>query len=382
MARELIEVLAGRRQAWIEVSLGALARNLAVLRSRVGPQRRLMAVLKADAYGHGAVGVARRLEHEGIDLLGVAIPEEGYELREAGVSTPIVVLGAADPSQVQDMAHARLTPVAYSPALLDTILEEEGRLGRPLPFHLKVDTGMGRLGLLPDEVPAALARIAACRATGSVEGVFTHLSCTDDPADPHTSSQLKLFAEALDRVREAGISPAFVHAGNSGGLLHHPVSWFDTLRPGLALYGLSPSGGIPEGLTPILSLKSRVVRLKRVPSGAPLGYGHAFVARRASVIGTLAVGYADGLPRLLSGRGAVLIRGRRAPFAGRISMDLSMVDLTDVPGAQDGDEAVLIGRQSGASITADEFAGWGATIAHEVLARLGARVHRIYQETL
>jgi alanine racemase len=386
VAGELNGILHGRRQTWIEVDLDALAGNLAEVRRRMGGGRRVMAIVKADAYGHGAVPVARRLERERIDLFGVTSAEEGCELREAGIRPPIVVLGPADRSQVGTLISAGLTPVVYGLRFLDALLEESARRSRPIPFHLKVDTGMGRLGVTMQELPDAIDRIRSAGASTMMQGALTHLSCSDDPADPHTRQQLERFADALARMRQAGLDPPLIHAANSGGVLGDPESWLNTVRPGLALYGLHPSGAPAPGLRPILSFKSRVMLVKRVPAGSPLGYGHAFVTRRESVIGTLPAGYADGVTRKVGSVGAALVRGMRAPYAGRISMDSCMVDLTDVPGAEEGDEAVLIGSQTGPGgaqgITADQFAAWGGTVAYEVLTRLGIRVPRVHQENL
>jgi alanine racemase len=372
------EAMRGRRQAWAEVDLDILAANLRALRARVGTGRRLIGIVKADAYGHGALPVARRLEAEGIDLLGVALPEEGLALREAGMGVPILVLGAADPSQIPMMDEARLTPVAYSLPFLEALLAEGARRGRAISFHLKVDTGMGRLGLLPAQLAEALERLDACRDRVALDGMLTHLSCSEDPSDPHTAAQVQRFGAALSMVRAAGWAPRHVHASNSGGLLHAPGGWFDTLRPGLSLYGLDPAGLPADDLRPVLSLRTRVVLVKRLPAGSPVGYGHAWVAPRDSVIGTLAIGYGDGLGRRAFPDGWALVRGRRAPFAGRISMDHCTVDLTAVPGAAEGDEAVLVGRQGDECIRAEDLAAWEGTISYEVLARLGPRLHRVF----
>jgi alanine racemase len=378
MAIGVIDALGGRGHAWAEVDLDVLAANLRALRTRVGASRRIIGMVKADAYGHGAVPVARRLEAEGVDMLGVALCEEGAALRAAGIRCPILVLGAADPAQLPLMSRDHLVPVAYSLPFLEAILREGARREHPLPFHLKIDTGMGRLGLLPSQLPAALERLAAGREHADMEGMLTHLACGDDPSDPHTAAQVERFAAALDQVRAAGWRPRLVHAANSGGVLHCPASWFDAVRPGLSLYGLDPSGAPARDLRPVLALKARVVLVKQVPAGSPLGYGHAFVTARPSVIGTVSAGYADGLARAVSPAGCVLVRGRRAPFAGRISMDHAMVDLTGIPDAAEGDEAVLIGAQGNDHIRAEELASWAGTISYEVLARIGPRVRRLF----
>ncbi|HKY32060.1 MAG TPA: alanine racemase [Candidatus Polarisedimenticolia bacterium] len=371
---------AGLRAAWVEVDLDRLAANVRCLRARAAG-RPLLAMVKADAYGHGAVEVSRRLAKEGVERLGVAIPEEGHALRAAGIALPILVLGAAEASQLRAMADAGLTPAAYSERFLQAILEEGRRLGRPLPFHLKIDTGMGRLGIQPARLGEALRLVAAAKGAGTLEGVFTHLSCSDDPSDPHTARQLALFEEALRAVREAGFTSVLAHAANSGGLLDFPGSLFDLARPGIALYGMRPSAASRDaGLRPLLSFKTRLVLVKELPAGQSIGYGREFVASRPSRIGTIAAGYADGISRMCWGRGHALVRGAAAPYAGRISMDHSMIDLTGVEPAEEGDEVVLIGEQGGAAVTADQFAAWSGTIAYEALCRIGPRVPRFHHQ--
>ncbi len=360
------------------MDLDAVASNLRAVRARTGASRKILAVVKADAYGHGAVAVARRLQKEGVDHFGVAMVEEGLELRRAGIERPILVLGAFGAGQISMMVEGRLTPAVYSPATLSTILEARRRLSQPIPFHLKLDTGMGRLGILPQDLGPALDRIAALPEP-ALQGVFTTLATGDLESSPEVADQLRVFSSALEEIRRRGLSPHMVHIANSGGIFHHPPTWLDMVRPGLALYGLRPSDGSPPGeLAPALSLRTRVVMLKEVSAGTPLGYGAAFRAPRDSRIATIAAGYDDGVNRLLHDGGVVLVRGRRAPFAGAISMDLAMVDVTDVPQAEEGDEVTILGEQGGETITAWDLARLCRTIPYEILCRIGARVPRIY----
>ena len=238
---------------------------------------------------------------------------------------------------------------------------------------------MGRLGLLPGQLPEALRRIAQAGARIRLEGIFTHLSCADDPADPHTQQQLALFTSLLETARRAGSNPPRVHAAGSGGILNTAGSIFTLARPGIALYGIPPSDRTQAaGLRPALRFLTRVVLIKEVPTGATLGYGHEGLTTRRSLIGTLDAGYADGVPRLAFPGGWALVRGKRAPFIGRISMDHAMVDLTDAPQAREGDDAVLIGEQDGEVISAHTYASWGRTMAYEALCRLGPRVPRFH----
>ena len=370
--------LKGRRPTWVEIDLDSIGANIRAIRSWLGPSRKLLCVVKADAYGHGAVAVARRAAIEGADHLGVAFPEEGLELRRAGVELPILVLGAFHRSQLATMAEARLTPSVFSPAALSAVLDAGRRLRSPIPFHMEVDTGMGRLGFPPRELEAALDRIAALPRP-ALEGLYTVLASGEEADSPATTEQLRLFNHALQGARRRGLAPTHVHVANSGGVLNTPETWFNMVRPGLAVYGISPGDAQPVlDLEPALSFRTRVLLIKNEPPGAHLGYGGAWKAARQSRIATLAAGYDDGINRLLYDGGRVLIRGQRAPIVGRISMDLTTVDVTDIPGASEGDEATIIGRQGDEWVTAWEHARLCRTIPWEILCRIGRRVPRIY----
>jgi len=361
------------------VDLDALARNLAAIRGRVGDAREILGVVKADAYGHGAVPVARRLAAEGIDHFGVALVEEGLELRRAGIKTPILILGAIEPGQIPLIVEGALTPAVYSMRILSAIIEASGRLPRPIPFHLKIDTGMGRLGFRPQDLSAALDRMAAMPRV-AIEGVFTTLASSETPDNPVTAEQVQRFKLAVGELKRRGLDPGRVHMANSGGILTSSDTWFRMVRPGLALYGVAPAEGLAgSDLSPALSFHSRIVMLKEVPPDTPLGYGGVFRTSRKSRIATLAAGYDDGLSRRLHESGRVLVRGMRAPFAGRVSMDLATVDVTDIPGAAEGDTVTFIGSQAGASISAREVASWCGTIPWEIFCGIGSRVPRIYR---
>lgn len=323
--------------------------------------------------------MALRLAAEGIDHFGVAMVEEGLELRRAGIRTPILILGAIEPSQIPMIVEGGLVPSVYSMRILSAILEAGGRLPHPIPFHVKIDTGMGRLGFRPQELSAALDRIAAL-PRAAIEGVFTTLAGSETPDNPVTGEQVQRFKLAVGELRRRGLDPRRVHMANSGGILTSTDTWFNMVRPGLALYGVTPGEGLGGvRLRPVLSFHSRVVMLKEVPADTPLGYGGVFTTSRRSRIATIAAGYDDGLNRRLHESGQVLIRGKRAPFAGRISMDLAMADVTDIPGAAEGDLATFIGGQGSESISARELAGWCGTIPWEILCGIGARVPRVYR---
>jgi len=366
------------RPTWAEIDLDALAHNLAAVRRRVGT-RPVLAVVKADAYGHGAVGVARALVDEGVERLGVAIPEEGVELRRAGVRAPILVLGGFAPSQAELVLQHDLVPALYRPDQVEALSRAAARRGGVAAAHLKVDTGMGRLGVPAPEVPAFAALLGGAGGRVRVTGAFSHLAVADDPADPFTRRQIDLFQEAVAGLRARGLAPDEIHLANSAAIMDHPPAWLTLVRPGLVLYGYPPSAKVtPLPVRPVLSLRTRIIYIKEIPPGATLGYGRTFVARHPMRVASLALGYDDGLPRLASNRGFVLVRGRRAPIVGRVSMDLTTVDVTGVPGAALGDEATVIGASGAESLGADRVASWAETIPWEILCGVGSRVPRVY----
>lgn len=365
------------RPTWAEIDLQALSANLRAIRARVGT-RPILAVVKANAYGHGAPMVARSLEKEGVESLGVALPEEGIELRRAGVAVPILILGGFTPEQAEAVLLHRLVPAVYRKDQVEALSRAASRRGVEATVHLKVDSGMGRLGVPPEDVPA-FASVLAGADSIRVTGAFSHLAVADDPADPFTRRQMDLFSESVEAARERGLRPAEIHLANSAAILDHPPAWLSLVRPGLVLYGYPPSAKVtPLEVTPVLSLKTRIIYVKEVPAGTSLGYGRTFVAARPMRIASLALGYDDGLPRLASNRGHVLVRGRPAPIVGRISMDLTTVDVTGVPGAALGDEVTVIGRSGEERIGADRMAAWAETIPWEVLCGIGSRVPRLF----
>jgi alanine racemase len=359
-----------------DIDLDALVHNLALVREAVG-DRPILAVVKADAYGHGAVAVARALAEAGVAMLGVALPEEGIELRRAGLRTPILLLGGLTPAQADAVLDHDLTAAVYRADQVQALQEAAGRRGLDAAVHLKIDTGMGRLGVPVDDVPGFAALLAAARRL-RVAGVFSHLAVADDPADPFTGEQIARFREALGRLRERGLDPPHVHLANSAAVTDHPPAWLTLVRPGIVLYGYPPSARVrPRDWRPVLALKTRIIYLKTVPEGTTLGYGRTYVAPGPRRIASLAIGYDDGLPRALGNRGHVLVRGREAPIVGRVSMDLTTIDVTGVPDASLGDEVTLIGADGGARLGADRVAEWAGTIVWDVLCGIGARVPRL-----
>ena len=364
-----------------EIDLGALTRNLETLHT-AAPGIDVLAVVKADAYGHGAVPVSRGLEAAGVRFLGVALVEEGLALRQAGVTSDILVLGGAYDGGWEAIIEHRMIPVVFRPEHLAKLDAAAAARGTTARAHLKVDTGMGRLGVLPPDVPAFLETARACRRV-VLEGLCSHFANADLADAVLTAQQISRFRTALGQMRAAGLEPRWRHLSNSAGLLALPEARdgveMNLARPGLALYGLQPAPWLrpPRMLEPVLSWKTGVVHLKSVPTGTPISYGSTWTAPRPSRIATLPVGYADGWSRLLSNRGAVLVRGRKAPIVGRVCMDLCMVDVTDIPGVEVGDEVVLIGRQGTEVQHAHQLAALESTIAYDVLCAIGARVPRV-----
>ncbi|HTY42032.1 MAG TPA: alanine racemase [Thermoanaerobaculia bacterium] len=358
------------------VAPDAIAANYRLLRERVAP-RAVYAVVKADAYGHGAPAVARRLSAEGADRFAVAQADEGVSLRRAGVAGEILVLSHADARDLPRLRGYALTPALYDLGQAAAFARATATLADALPVHLELDTGMGRAGLRPEQLDEAASLLRAARGL-AVVGTFANLSSADDRASPATERQAALLREGAARLKAAGILPGLVHAANSAAILASPGAWLDAVRPGLALYGVAPSADPwPAALTPALSVETEVVSVRQVPAGTPLGYGGRFVTTRATTIAVLPIGYADGFRRSLSGKASVLLRGRRAPVVGTVSMDVTLVDATET-GAGRGDPVVCLGAQGSESIGAWELARAADTIPYEILCGLGARVRREY----
>jgi alanine racemase len=372
------------RPTWDEISLAKLRRNCECVR-RLAGRRKVMAVVKADAYGHGAVPIAKGLAKSGVDWFGVATVEEALELRAAGVEQPVLLLGGLYMSDPAHLVEYRLTPSVSSTARLDTYAECARRYRRSIEFHLKVDTGMGRLGLPPDRLASFVEHYRELKGL-ELKGLFTHLASAEDLVASQTEEQAERFKKALEELRSLKIDPEWLHVSNSAALVAGHAFPENLVRVGALLFGyclplVLPAAQAPPPLPtlePILSLKSRVVYLKDVPTGTPLGYGAAFHARRPSRIATVPVGYADGLSRALSNRGRAIVRDHCARIVGNISMDLTLLDVTDIPGVDVGDEVILLGKSDHCSITALEIAQELGTVPYEILCSIGKRVPRIY----
>ncbi len=359
------------------VSASAIAHNLAELRRVLPRATSIIGVVKADAYGHGAVLVARALAAARVDWLGVAVAEEGIALREAGIQTPILVLDGIFEPQLDLALQERLTPVVFSEAQLAPLAAAARRGGRIPAVHVKIDTGMGRLGLLPGEVGgfAALARSMGI----PVAAVMSHLANADTGDEETSRAQMARLDAAVKVFRDLGFPPFEQHLANTAAALEMPEACRALVRPGLALYGHVPAPRLADKvrLRPALSWVTEILQIKRVPAGYPVSYGGLYRTARPSSLAVLPVGYADGYRRSMTGRIAVLVRGRRVPVAGAITMDLTIIDVTDAPAARVGDPVVLIGRQGEDEITVQELAAAAGTIPYEIFCGIGPRVPRV-----
>ena len=357
------------------IDLAAIAENVSRIRKRIGPKRELMAIVKADAYGHGAAKVGVSSLNSGATCLGVAIPEEGGELRSAGVEAPILVLGLIQSDKARKSLEFRLEQTICTLELAEALNQIAGTSSRRIKVHVKVDTGMGRIGIAPCHVLEFVRKVSQFPNL-ELEGVYSHLPSADEKDKTYTKRQIGIFQELLREMEHAGFKVPRKHIANSACVLDLPESYFDLVRPGIMIYGLYPSKDVSRELLlkPAMTLKTNISYIKRVPSGTPISYGSTYRTKKESLIATLPVGYADGYNRLLSNRGAVRIRGQYAPVVGRICMDMCMVDVTDLVDVCVGDEVVLFGKDP----TADEIAEKIGTISYEVLCTLGKRVPRIY----
>lgn len=399
------------RPAWVEVDLAAIRDNVRAVASFVGPRIEVLAVVKADAYGHGLVPAAQATLVGGAAMLGVAIPEEAAALREAGINAPILIMGCTLPHQAEQIFALRASAVVSYPEALRALGETARALRTTARVHVKVNTGMGRVGVRWNEAVDFLRRAAATPGV-EVEGVMTHFATADYEDQTSLRTQLARFQRVLEGAAAKGIKPTYRHCANSAAVTFAGETHFNLVRPGLILYGITPvpmasdippetgypgvhpptrrvdyarertedtrDRYVPIPLRPALSLKARVVQVNNLPAGDAVGYGLSYRTKQDSVFALLPLGYADGLSRALSNRGWVLLHGQRAPIAGRVSMDQTLVDVTDIPGVAVGDTAVLIGEQDGQRITAWEVGLAMGSIAYEALVSLGVRLPRVY----
>ena len=366
-----------QRPTRILVDLDAITHNLGAIRKRVGVP--VMGIVKAEAYGHGLVPVARHLQAQGVDQLGVAFLEEGIALREAGITLPILVLGGIFGPQAADLIAHDLEVTVSSLDKLRQVEAAAGSLGRKATVHLKVDTGMERIGVHSYSC-AALIEAAVASQWCTIKGIYSHLACSDDPSSPMTALQVERFAEACAHFERLGAPMPLRHLANSGGVLHFPDTWLDMVRPGIVLYGVLPDPASQRSmdLRPALSLVSQVVYFKVVRAGNPVSYGATWAPAADTRVVTVPSGYGDGWPRALSSRGQVLVRGHRYPVVGRICMDQFMVDI-GCDSAWNEDEVVLVGTSGAEKITVEDVALAAGTIGYEILTGLNGRIPRAYR---
>jgi alanine racemase len=366
--------------AWVEVDLDSFASNLRLIRRLVGPRVRVHLVVKADAYGHGASPIARIAQEEGVHSLGVATVDEGAELRRDGLALPIIVLSPTLAREADRIVAHGLTPTVGNLEAARAVGERSLALGNRTPVHVEIDTGMGRSGVSAADGAEFVKTVAALPGI-ELEGIYTHFPKADTPEGAAlVERQLLDLRRVADAVRTAGVDPGLLHAANSSATVNHPDSHLDMVRPGILAYGLTPSATVapPAGLRPVMRFVSRLVHVRELPEGHAVSYGGDFVAPEPMRVGTAAVGYGHGYPFGLSGRGYALLRGRRIPILGRVTMDTTVFDLRGVPEAKLGDEVVLFGRQADEMIRASDLAGLAGTIAYEILCGIGRRVPRVY----
>ncbi len=357
------------------VNLGSISHNVAEIRKKIGSQRNLMAVVKADGYGHGAVQVSRAALRSGADWLGVAIPEEGQQLREAGIDVPILVVGLIQPEEAYKAVKFRLAQAVASVELLEALDYEAGKASTSVNVHVKVDTGMGRIGIKPEDAISFVRKVKTFKNL-NLEGVFSHLSSADEKDKSFSVHQIQLFEGVIRELHSAGIEVPKKHIANSAAVLDLPQSYYDMVRPGIMIYGLYPSKDVSRSieLKAAMTFKTKVVAIKKVPPGTPISYGRTFVTRKTTKVATLPVGYADGYNRLLSNRGEVVVKGQRVPVIGSVCMDMCMVDVSSIEDVQIGDEVILFGE----GLHVDELAAKLGTINYEVVCAVSKRVPRIY----
>jgi len=371
----------GNRPTRLLIDLDALRHNLGQVRKKAGPKARIMAVVKANAYGLGAVNIARTLQEAGADCFGVACCGEGVELRMAGIDLPIVILGGLYPGEGELVGRYDLVPVVFSRENLALTAQEARTAGARFRVHLKIDTGMHRIGVKLGEAGELCEQI---RREGvlELEGVMSHLATVEPQMEGYAGKQIESFRLCTETLKQGGALPEHIHIANSGAIVCASGELFETYRPGIVLFGSMPSETLAGRMDvrPVAKLVTEVMQVKAVPAGEPVSYGGTFVTQRDSTLAVVPLGYGDGYSRLLSNRGHILVRGRRAPVAGTVCMDMTVIDVTDIEGVRPGDEAVALGRQEDGEITIEEIAEGIGTIPYEILTSIGPRVPRIYME--
>lgn len=371
---------------WAEINLSVIRHNIREIRRVVGDQKAMLVVVKGNAYGHGAIQVANAVVREGVEYLGVARLSEAIVLRNAGIKAPILILGYTPPDCAPRLVDLKLTQTVHSCEYAERLASFLHCAKVKLTVHIKIDTGMGRLGLLPESSQGQSSIVdrvqdIARHGVFRMEGIYTHFAASDSDCLDNAYHQLDLFTQTLDSLKAAGFEFSRIHAANSAAIMTMPEAHFNTVRPGIVTYGLFPSDFVDKSLLdlrPAMTVKASLVSVKEAPSGTTVSYGHTHVCEGNTRIGVVPIGYADGYDRFLSSKGIMLVHGKRAPVVGRVCMDQTMIDLGPESRAECGDEVVILGRQGDSSVTADDLAQMLGTINYEIVARLMARVRRVY----
>ncbi len=371
------------KRGYAQIDMDALAYNVDLMHSAISAGTKMILVIKTDGYGHGAVPIAR--EYDGDERIwgfAVACPEEAYELRNAGMTKPILILGYTFDYAYDDMVRFDIRPAVFKDDMLQGLSEAAARQGKEARIHIKVDTGMNRIGIRPDDDGLAFVKRASEYPGIAVEGIFTHFARADEADKTRANMQLDLFKGFTDRIKnELGIDIPYRHCSNSAGIMELPKANMDIVRAGITLYGLWPSDEVDQAampFKPVMSLKSHVVYIKQVNESDQISYGGTYVAPGPRKIATIPIGYGDGYPRMLSNRADVLIRGKRAPICGRVCMDQFMADVTDIPGVSEYDQVTLIGSDGDETITMDELGGISGRFNYELACDIGKRIPRVY----
>ena len=383
MTRELQEKLESYQRVWAEVDLDAIWENMVHMKENIAENTKILAVIKTDGYGHGGVPIAKMLEQ--LDFMfgyAAATYEEAHVLREAGVKKPILILGYTFPYCYEELIREEIRPAVYRRDTVEELVAAAAKVGQKAKVHIKVDTGMGRIGITPDEEGLEFVRFLMGHPELEVEGIFTHFAKSDEEDKTSAYHQLALFQNFIDRIQtELGLTIPVKHCSNSAAILEMPQANMDMVRAGITTYGLYPSEEVSKDIVPLraaMSLYSHIVYCKTIHAGQSVSYGGLFTAQKDTRVATIPVGYGDGYPRSLSGKGYVLIRGKKAPILGRVCMDQFMVDVTDIPDVKIGDEVTLIGRDGDEVITMEEVGSLSGRFNYEFVCVLGKRIPRVF----
>lgn len=385
MTRELQEKLESYQRVWAEVDLDAIWENMVHMKENIAEKTKILAVIKTDGYGHGGVPIAKMLEQ--LDFMygyAAATYEEAHVLREAGVKKPILILGYTFPYCYEELIREEIRPAVYRRDTVEELVAAAAKVGQKAKVHIKVDTGMGRIGITPDEEGLEFVRFLMGHPELEVEGIFTHFAKSDEEDKTSANHQLALFQNFIDRIQtELGLTIPVKHCSNSAAILEMPQANMDMVRAGITTYGLYPSEEVSKDIVPLraaMSLYSHIVYCKTIHAGQSVSYGGLFTAQKDTRVATIPVGYGDGYPRSLSGKGYVLIRGKKAPILGRVCMDQFMVDISEIPGVMEGDKVTLLGVDGTERITAEELGELSGRFNYEFVCDLGKRIPRVYRQ--